>query len=237
MKNMKIRFANALATALLATTTISSASAASVFDFSNLTFNGVVNQGFLPTPLIPCTAGDLCSSNVDGNVRNGALTYTQGGINVAATGTYNNAVAAVVQDHENGYVAHTIGAGLGVYHVSGNTSDDNITAGERLTLTFDRLVNLSSIELRSEGHNTTGWLTGATFLFNGASTLLKGTMSGLNLTGTTFTFAYGGTNADQFYLGAMTVSAVPEPEAFAMLLAGLGVIGVVGRRRAKQGPV
>jgi hypothetical protein len=234
---MQIRFAKLLAAALISGATVAPASAASVFDFSNLTFNGGVNQGFLPTPLIPCTAGDLCSSNVDGNVRNGALTYTQGGIQVVATGTYNNAVAAVVQDHENGYVAHSIGAGLGVYHISGNTSDDNVTAGERLTLTFDRLVNLSSIELRSEGHNTTGWLTGASFLFNGASTLLQGTMSGLNLTGTTFTFAYGGTNADQFYLGAVTVSAVPEPGAFAMLVAGLGMLGCVARRRGEQGLV
>jgi hypothetical protein len=35
---------------------------------------------------------------------------------------------------------------------------------------------------------------------------------------------------------AVTVSAVPEPESYAMLLAGLGLIGTIARRRkAKQG--
>jgi hypothetical protein len=32
------------------------------------------------------------------------------------------------------------------------------------------------------------------------------------------------------YVG-LTVSAVPEPESFAMLLAGLGLIGALARRR------
>ncbi|MDD5481180.1 FxDxF family PEP-CTERM protein, partial [Rhodoferax sp.] len=35
----------------------------------------------------------------------------------------------------------------------------------------------------------------------------------------------------QFYLSSMTVAAVPEPETYAMLLAGLGMLGAVARRR------
>jgi hypothetical protein len=31
--------------------------------------------------------------------------------------------------------------------------------------------------------------------------------------------------------GAFTVTAVPEPESYAMLLAGLGLLGVAARRR------
>lgn len=37
-----------------------------------------------------------------------------------------------------------------------------------------------------------------------------------------------------FYVGAMTVSAVPEPETYAMFLAGLGLMGAVARRRASK---
>jgi hypothetical protein len=31
-----------------------------------------------------------------------------------------------------------------------------------------------------------------------------------------------------------TVTAVPEPESYAMLLAGLGLMGAIARRKAKQ---
>lgn len=35
--------------------------------------------------------------------------------------------------------------------------------------------------------------------------------------------------------GQFTVSAVPEPETFAMLLAGLGLIGTIAVRRCQRG--
>lgn len=227
-----------LALAALAAVASMHASAAS-FDFSNLEYVGGVNTGFLPSDGDSCTGGDLCSSNVDGNIRNGDLTYSTGGLTVRATGSYLGGVAAVVQDHENAYsAANKIGAGLGVYHVSGNTSDDNITFGEMLTLTFDQAVTITNIGLRSEGHNVTGWISGATFLLDGVSTLLPanvGSIGGLTLTGTEFTFAYGGVHPDQFYLSSVTaVAAVPEPETYALLLAGLGVVGFVARRRKQE---
>lgn len=39
---------------------------------------------------------------------------------------------------------------------------------------------------------------------------------------------YGGAKADNFYT---TASSVPEPEALALLLAGVGVVGALGRKR------
>jgi hypothetical protein len=35
--------------------------------------------------------------------------------------------------------------------------------------------------------------------------------------------------------GTLTIAAVPEPETYAMLLAGLGLMGAIARRRRKQG--
>jgi len=207
---------------------------AAMFDFANLKYINSVNTGFLPTDGISCTGGDLCSSNVDGGTLNGDLTFVSGGITVRATGTYNGQDAAVVQDKENNYnAANKIGAGLGVYHQSNVTSDDNITFGESLLITFDQVVNLTSISLRSEGHNVTGWASGSTFLFNGVSTLLPLNVGdlALNLVGTQFRFSFGGAKADQFYLSGLTANRVPEPGTLALALTGLAGVGVFIRRR------
>jgi hypothetical protein len=51
--------------------------------------------------------------------------------------------------------------------------------------------------------------------------------------GGTFHEGLGGTG-EHFVMDNMTVNAVPEPETYAMLLAGLGLMGAVARRRQKQ---
>ena len=243
-------------TALAAALVVAAGSAfaaPTTFDFANLTWNGTTNSGFLPTDGVKCTGGDLCSSDVNHSVFNGDLTFVQGSLSVAATGTWTHTVntgtrrhpiytaqtdvAAVVQDHDNGYnAARNIGAGLGVYHMLDN-SDDNITVGETLKMSFSQVVNLGSIGLRSEGHNTS-WNPGSQFQYSqdgthwtSAALVASKTM---NMTGKDFYFRYGSDQnycADQFYLSGMTVTAVPEPETYAMLLAGLGLMGAVARRR------
>ncbi|MEO8080990.1 MAG: PEP-CTERM sorting domain-containing protein, partial [Caldimonas sp.] len=202
------------------------------FDFYKL---GRGASDFLPDSSVVCTGADRCGSDVDHGVFGGDLPFTSGGLTVHATSNFTGGPSTVIQDREPGWSA-TVGAGLGVYHTTDpvDTSDDNITAGEMLTLTFDQVVTLSAIGLRADGHNFTNWADGSTFLFNGVSTLLpKGTgfIDGLSVTGSVFTFAYGGQKPDQFYLSSLTVAPVPEPETFALLAAGLALTGFIGRRR------
>ena len=220
---------NLLAGLVLSAATLPSVAAN--FDFYKLG-NGAGD--FLPTNGVGCTSGDRCSSNVDGGTLNGNLSYTVGGITAVATGSFNNGVAAVVQDHQAAWTLAN-SAGLGVYHLSGASGDDNITLGEKLTITFNQVVNLSSIGLRAEGHNFTGWAANATFLFNGVSTLLPQGVGAvaLNQTGSVFTFEFGGTAPDQFYLASMTAAAVPESGTYALMAAGLGVMGLLARRRQR----
>jgi hypothetical protein len=59
-------------------------------------------------------------------------------------------------------------------------------------------------------------------------------LSGSNLSGGDYYFKVAGTitTVDAVsYSGNLTVSAVPEAETYAMLLAGLGLVGFVARRR------
>ena len=83
--------------------------------------------------------------------------------------------------------------------------------------------------MRSEGHNTN--FDNKTFLFNGVSTGLIGNLTNINTVGRTFSFEFGGARPDQFYLGGVVVSAVPEPETYAMMLLGLGALSLFARRR------
>ena len=48
----------------------------------------------------------------------------------------------------------------------------------------------------------------------------------LTLSGTTYAAL-----SSPAYSGSITVTAIPEPETFAMLLAGLGLVGTIARRR------
>lgn len=206
---------------------------AAQFDFYKLNQPNNSSLDFLPNSSFGCTGNDLCSSDVDGNMFGGSLSYTTGGLTATATGTFNGNTASVVQDSTAGWSA-TNGAGLGIYHLTRTNSDDNITTGEKLIIAFDRIVQLTNVGLRSEGHNFNSWDSGATFLFDNVSTLLPqgvGSISPINLIGQVFTFEFGGTKGDQFYLSSLTAFAVPEPESLVLVLAALGAMGLTMQRR------
>jgi len=243
-----MKILNMLAMALTGLIMVAPASATTVtYDFSNLQFNGNNNVGFLPDETLQSgywqCGGDICSSKLTDPVNplGGDLKYTAGGITTTATGYYLNQgiwnQAAVVQDAENNYNAlKQIGAGLGVYHMTNNSSDDNITTNEKLILKFATAVKLSALSLRADGHHSV-WVPGTTFLFNGVNTVLAGDINGLDVVGTEFTFAFGGNHPDQFYLGGLTVSTVsdvPEPSIYALLFAGLGAMYLIGNRRKQR---
>lgn len=204
------------------------------FDFAKLHAPNLGTDTLPINTYFSCTGNDICSADHDKSNVGGSLVYSTGGVSVTATGFYKGNLATVVQDSENAYnAANKIGAGLGVYHLFKDTSDDNITTGESLTIVFDEVVNLTGISLRSEGHNVTGWKSGSTFLFNGTDTGLAGDIA-LDLVGTTFTFAYGGSKADQFYLSGLTFETlIPEPSSYALMLAGLSMLAFASRRSAK----
>lgn len=167
------------------------------------------------------------------------------------TNTSSTATKLVIQD-----ITPSKG-GLGVeYTKSGDTSPagDNVgfttktvitnpttkkrvttttTVAESLDFLFSKAVSLNSIMFNGD-HTAVGTGTfGLDYLdinsiwqsqtFNLASIVNFGSMIG-----TEFKITAQNRN---FYVSGMVVSAVPEPESLALMLAGLGVVGAIARRR------
>lgn len=85
----------------------------------------------------------------------------------------------------------------------------------------------------------TGTLSSFTDLDPGNSNLLQGWSYTFAFTGqaaanTTHGFTVGGFGGDRGALAELNVTAVPEPETYAMMLAGLGAVSLLSRRRRKS---
>jgi len=226
---------------------------AALFNFQDLTGPASSLSGFLPkagTSWSVVTTHDIAPSNT--TLFGGKLTYESGGLEVAAQGFFSESLggslndALVVQDHGGD-------AGLGVYskHLSLNpagdvvssgsldNSDDNVTGGsnkwETLRLTFNEEVTITGLTFRNANHNAYGSGSTNTYLFNGTEKTFGSSNAATPATGTVFTFAFGGSSANQFYLSTLTAVPTPDGGVTAIML-GSALIGLfaVRRRRSKQ---
>ena len=116
-----------------------------------------------------------------------------------------------------------------------DTTDDNIRAGESVTLTFDGPLNLSGFSFSGEEHydlnssSETLLRNGVEFTFADVANLtaaVAAVVTGIS----SIEFAYGGSNAAQFYVNWFTAE-IPLPAAAPLLLAGIAGLSFASRRR------
>ena len=139
--------------------------------------------------------------------------------------------------------------GLGVDTLGvGDGSEDQISGGEVLKLTFDdrvRLTGLATLFVAAHQGFGTGFATPAAVSANSETINLKISVDGgswmdflfkdanyntLSLVGQEFSFMQA-TGGPSYYVGAAAVSAVPLPAALPLMASGLALLGFVGRRR------
>lgn len=157
------------------------------------------------------------------------------GASAAFAENINQSVALVPAAGQPG----SFSAGWGVTHLQAGVFTDTFTFTGGTTAGFvssalvsigfspNTNINFTSATINGQAYSlTTGALELAQFnlaAFNGPlSIVVTGVAAPTFATGTAIAASYAGT---------VNVSPVPEMETLAMMLAGLGVVGTVGRRR------
>jgi hypothetical protein len=189
--------------------------------------------------------GDASYGAAAGEYGASSIIFTRDGISVTAAGASSLDDDAFQFAYLDSTWTHGGGGGEGGFGVcadlSGDqctpSSDDNVTIGETLLLTFSQEVIITGITFRNGEHNPV-FGEGAVFglVVDGdtkADQILEFSYS-QSWQGTSFEFINDNasdTDPFRFYMSALTVTAVPVPPAVWLFASGLlGLFGVARRR-------
>ena len=164
----------------------------------------------------------------------------------------------------NAEILSPIGGNLGALDPTGVVAPSSASYSGAVTganASFEDVVTFSVLSIASAGNSVTssissgnGFASFATELWDSSGKIMDGSSALLSSAFWISTFSFtpllsateysihitGTTLADSSfssYGGSLTVSPVPEPETYAMLLAGLALMGFVARRRSRpSGP-
>lgn len=175
----------------------------------------------------------------------GALLFTLAFSAQAAVSTTVTDLGAVTSTTTKG-TATTSGSFLDLFNFTVGANGGSILASSGSTFpTYG--VSMSSLALYLGTYSTVGALSGLTpitstsvvvqtILGNGAAISTIGSSTMALSPSESYTLAVGGdsTGASR-YTTSVTLAPVPEPETYAMLLSGLGMVGLIMRRRSKRG--
>lgn len=131
---------------------------------------------------------------------------------------------------------------------TGDLVNDLVNNYEVLTFTFTTptVVNLSDVVFRKKNGEVITTNADYEYSVDGSSSWTGNDLNNRNrdpdfnpaLLGTSFSFRYfatgGGDGNTSFYVSSLDVTpvaAIPEPETYALMIAGLGLVGFMARRR------
>jgi hypothetical protein len=114
-----------------------------------------------------------------------------------------------------------------LFSVSGNTSQFS-------TLSFSFLGGGPSITATPSATDPSVWMAAFNDIRNNGFYLYGGTAYQVKVSGHTVSSIPGGEGTVSVIAINGIISSVPEPESYVMLLAGLGLLGLIARRRAKS---
>jgi hypothetical protein len=199
-----------------------------------------IKRALTAAALAVCAMGASATTTVGGisfadNAFADAVYYSFGSF-----GTSGGSVSQVLTDTDPGTYAFSFTPGASV--LLGFT-DNNVFNGAGADLAIFELGIADSVKV-SFGTQTLSFQTVATGYTAGGFALnvalvdfsAFGIANGANLQYQSIgldSVAPGGTVPSLSLVGALHVTAVPEPETYAMLLAGLGAIGAMVRRRKR----
>lgn len=181
---------------------------------------------------IGATPGDYSYANdfhgsMTGKGSPWTFTDASGVVNNAGAwgGVANYSTVAFIQSY-NGFASNTP-----------TVSQTFTSSATAYTVTFDlaqRPGNQESLQVSLDGQILSGGL-----LTPAGASLTSYSYTVTGLTGTSHTLQFKGVNNSGAYdsslfLDNVNVAAVPEPETYAMMMAGLALVGVVARRRKAQ---
>jgi hypothetical protein len=154
----------------------------------------------------------------------GVITGTTGISDNVASGAFNNLYNFTVG--ANGDVAYAITA------VLFQSSGVSINLADVYQGTLKSFSEVKGAKLVSSSVTSPPFATGDFVI-----TTIGGDAAGLSRTASYTLVISGTSNAASAYYGAISLSPVPEPETYALMSAGLGLMGFMMRRRKTTGVV